>query len=109
MVVVLPSTPGRRNTNRKDAGTTRPVVGCAGAAVSSSHRSGSHGQWLSLTTPTHGRRGPRAARQADTTPETVVRGRDSKTPFVLLGGVALVIWAIVALVAAALLLIWWLG
>ena len=45
----------------------------------------------------------------DTTEDTVARGRASGTPFVLLGGVALVIWAIVAVVAAALLLLWWLG
>jgi 5,10-methenyltetrahydromethanopterin hydrogenase len=47
--------------------------------------------------------------RVDTTGETVARGRASETPFALLGGVALVIWAFVALVAAALLLLWWLG
>ena len=45
----------------------------------------------------------------DTTEDVVVRGRATGTPFVLLGGVALVIWAIVAIVAAAVLLLWWLG
>jgi len=39
----------------------------------------------------------------------LARGRASGTPFVLLGGVAFVIWSVVALVAAAVLLIWWLG
>ena len=46
---------------------------------------------------------------AGPTERTLVRGRASGTPFVLLGGVALVIWAVVAVVAAALLLFWWLG
>jgi len=50
-----------------------------------------------------------ASSPPDTTGEAVVRGRGSGTPFVLLGGVALVIWAIVAIVAAAVLLLWWLG
>ena len=50
-----------------------------------------------------------ASSPPDTTGESVVRGRGSGTPFVLLGGVALVIWAIVAIVAAAVLLLWWLG
>lgn len=45
----------------------------------------------------------------DTSEESVARGRGSGTPFALLGGVALVIWAIVAIVAAAVLLLWWLG
>ena len=49
------------------------------------------------------------SRPADSTEEAVARGRASETPFVLLGGVALVIWGIVAVVAAALLLLWWLG
>jgi disulfide bond formation protein DsbB len=46
---------------------------------------------------------------ADSTEEAVARGRATETPFVLLGGVATVIWLVVALVAAALLLVWWLG
>ncbi|MBA2295131.1 MAG: hypothetical protein H0W16_08350 [Actinobacteria bacterium] len=41
--------------------------------------------------------------------ESVARGRASTTPFVLLGGMALVIWSIVALVAGGLLLLWWLS
>ena len=40
--------------------------------------------------------------------EAVARGRASGTPFVLLGGTALVIWAVVAIVAALLLVVWWL-
>ena len=57
-------------------------------------------------------RGTEKARReagAGPTEGTLVRGRASGTPFVLLGGVALVIWAVVAVVAAALLLLWWLG
>jgi hypothetical protein len=42
------------------------------------------------------------------TETAVARGRASGTPFMLLGGVALVIWAVVAIVAAAVLLVWWL-
>jgi hypothetical protein len=45
---------------------------------------------------------------AGRTETAVARGRASGTPFMLLGGVALVIWAVVAIVAAALLLVWWL-
>ena len=41
--------------------------------------------------------------------EAVTRGRSAGTPFVMLGGVALAIWTVVALVAGALLLLWWLG
>jgi hypothetical protein len=41
--------------------------------------------------------------------DAVTRGRSAGTPFVLLGGVALTIWTVVALVAAVLLLLWWLG
>jgi len=40
--------------------------------------------------------------------EAVARGRASTTPFVLLGGTALVIWAVVAVIAAVLLVVWWL-
>ena len=40
--------------------------------------------------------------------ESVARGRASGTPFALLGGVAVVIWAIVVAVAAVLLVVWWL-
>jgi hypothetical protein len=45
----------------------------------------------------------------DSTEEAVARGRASETPFVLLGGVATVIWLVVALVVGAALLVWWLG
>ena len=46
---------------------------------------------------------------ADSTEEAVARGRASETPFVLLGGVATVIWIVVGLVVAVALLVWWLG
>ena len=42
------------------------------------------------------------------TEEALTQGRSPGTPFVLLGGVALVIWTAVALVAGGLLLLWWL-
>ena len=45
---------------------------------------------------------------AGTTEEALIQGRSPGTPFVLLGGVALVIWAVVAIVAGGLLLLWWL-
>ena len=45
---------------------------------------------------------------AGTTEEALTQGRSPGTPFVLLGGVALVIWAVVAIVAGGLLLLWWL-
>lgn len=38
----------------------------------------------------------------------VARGRSPATPFVLLGSVAAVVWAAVAIVSLAALLIWWL-
>jgi hypothetical protein len=37
------------------------------------------------------------------------RGRRSETPFLLVGGTAVVIGVIVAVLAGALLLVWWLG
>ncbi len=40
--------------------------------------------------------------------EVVGQGRTAATPFLLLGGVALFIWAVVAVVVAGLLLLWWL-
>ena len=46
---------------------------------------------------------------AGQTERAVVTGRRSETPFVLVGGVALVIWAVAALVAAGVLLLWWLA
>jgi len=42
------------------------------------------------------------------TEKVVARGRAARTPFVLLGGVALAIWTVVAIVAIALLAVWWL-
>ena len=54
----------------------------------------------------------RRDRETTSTPseveKTVVRGRSAGAPFVLLGGVALAIWVVVGVVAAALLLLWWL-
>jgi len=47
----------------------------------------------------------------DSTPEvekTVARGKSPATPFLLLGGVSLVVFAAVAVVALAALLVWWL-
>jgi hypothetical protein len=46
---------------------------------------------------------------AGPTEKAVTQGRSAGAPFVLLGGVALAIWAVVAVVAAVLLLLWWLG
>ena len=46
---------------------------------------------------------------AGPTERAVTQGRTAGTPFALLGGVALAIWAFVAVVAAVLLLVWWLG
>jgi hypothetical protein len=43
------------------------------------------------------------------TEEAVARGRAAATPFVLLGSVAVTIWSVVAIVTAAVLLVWWLG
>lgn len=39
----------------------------------------------------------------------LARGRRSETPFLLVGGTAVVLGALVAVLAGALLLIWWLG
>ncbi len=38
----------------------------------------------------------------------VARGRRAETPFLLVGGTALVVWSVVALVAGAVLVVWWL-
>jgi hypothetical protein len=46
---------------------------------------------------------------AGSTEEVLARGRAARTPFVLLGGMALAIWAVVAVVAVAVLLLWWLA
>jgi hypothetical protein len=51
---------------------------------------------------------PQPSKPAGPTEEALSQGRSPGTPFVLLGGVALVIWAVVALVAGGLLLLWWL-
>ena len=39
----------------------------------------------------------------------VARGRRSETPFLLVGGTAVVLGAVVAVLAGALLLVWWLA
>jgi hypothetical protein len=39
----------------------------------------------------------------------VARGRRSETPFLLVGSTAVVLGAVVAVLAAALLLVWWLA
>ena len=51
---------------------------------------------------------PEPSEPAGPTEEALVQGRSPGTPFVLLGGVALAIWSVVAVVAAGLLLLWWL-
>lgn len=51
----------------------------------------------------------RAMSTPESAEESVARGRASATPFLLLGGTALFIWAIVALVAGGLLVLWWLS
>lgn len=48
-------------------------------------------------------------REGDSVEDVVRRGRWSGTPFVALGGVALVIWATVAVIAGIALLVWWLA
>ena len=52
---------------------------------------------------------PEISGAAGPTEKAVTQGRTAGTPFALLGGVALAIWAFVAVVAAVLLLVWWLG
>jgi hypothetical protein len=52
---------------------------------------------------------PDATDASGSTEEVVARGRAARTPFVLLGSVAVTIWAVVAVVALGLLTIWWLG
>lgn len=39
----------------------------------------------------------------------IARGRRPETPFLLVGGTALVVGAIAALIAGVALLVWWLG
>jgi hypothetical protein len=50
----------------------------------------------------------REAEDAATVEKRVARGRAASTPFVLLGGVAAVVWAAVAIISLAVLLTWWL-
>jgi hypothetical protein len=52
---------------------------------------------------------PDAEDTSASTEEVVARGRAARTPFVLLGSIALTIWAVVALVAIGALAVWWLG
>jgi hypothetical protein len=52
---------------------------------------------------------PERSVPAGQTEEAVARGRAASTPFVLLGSVAVTIWIVVALVTAAVFLVWWLG
>jgi hypothetical protein len=52
---------------------------------------------------------PEISGAAGPTEKAVTQGRTAGTPFALLGGVALAIWAFVAVVAAVLLLVWRLG
>ena len=40
---------------------------------------------------------------------TVARGRGAQTPFLLVGGTALVMWSVAALAAGIGLVVWWLG
>lgn len=40
--------------------------------------------------------------------ETVARGSSGATPFLVLGSVAATIWAVVAVVAGGVFLLWWL-
>jgi hypothetical protein len=40
--------------------------------------------------------------------QVVARGRAARTPFVALGGVAVVVWTVAGLLAAALLVLMWL-
>lgn len=46
---------------------------------------------------------------AEPTEKALARGRAAGTPFVLLGGVATTIWIVLALVAGAVLVVWWLA
>ena len=52
---------------------------------------------------------PEGSVPAGPTEKAVARGRAAGTPFVLLGSVAVTIWAVVAIVTAAVFLVWWLG
>jgi hypothetical protein len=49
-------------------------------------------------------------RRVDEPYETeVARGRSARTPFLLIGGTALVVWSVATLAGAAVLVVWWLG
>jgi hypothetical protein len=48
-------------------------------------------------------------REGESVEDVVRRGRWSGTPFVALGSVAVAIWLFVGLVAAIVLLVWWLA
>jgi hypothetical protein len=55
-------------------------------------------------------RGLEASTEADdSTDATLARGRRGETPFLLVGGTALVVWSVAALFAGVVLLVWWLG
>lgn len=43
------------------------------------------------------------------TQQALARGRAAGTPFALLGSVATAIWSVLALVAGAVLVVWWLA
>ena len=50
-----------------------------------------------------------APREGESVEDVVRRGRWSGTPFVVLGSVAVTIWLVVGVVAALVLLVWWLA
>lgn len=47
--------------------------------------------------------------ETEPTEKALARGRAAGTPFVLLGSVAATIWIVLALVASAALVVWWLA
>ena len=50
-----------------------------------------------------------APSEGESVEDVVRRGRWSGTPFVVLGSVAVTIWLVVGVVAALVLLVWWLA
>ena len=50
-----------------------------------------------------------AVRRDESVPEATRRGQWWATPFVILGSVATVVWAVAGVVTGALLLVWWLA
>jgi hypothetical protein len=48
------------------------------------------------------------ASRTEPLPESIARGRESRTPFALLGSVAFVAWTAVALVSGVIFLLWYL-